>query len=133
MIRVTHDSFDIGALTQEAVRPEMGAIVTFLGTVRDDGIRCIELEAYEEVAARELAHIRDEAMERFEIKSVDIIHRIGRLDVKDPIVCILVGAGHRKAAFEACEFIIDRIKETVPIWKKELLADGSRWVPGEHE
>jgi Molybdopterin converting factor, large subunit len=132
MIRVTRDSFDIGALTQKSVSPDTGAIVTFLGTVRDDGIRCIELEAYEEVAVRELTLIRDEAMERFDIKSVEIIHRIGLLDVTDPIVCILVGAGHRKAAFEACEFIIDRIKETVPIWKKELLADGSRWVSGEH-
>lgn len=111
----------------------MGALVTFLGVVRDDGIEEMDLEAYEEVAVREFAAIRDEAFANYPIKAVEIIHRIGRLRVGDNILLIVVGAGHRKEAFSACEYILERIKQSVPIWKKEFGKDGSEsWVPGEY-
>lgn len=110
----------------------MGAQVTFCGVVRDDGgVERMELEVYEEVAVRELGLIRDEAMRGYPVESVDIVHRVGSLRVGETILLIIVGAGHRKEAFAACEYIIDRIKQTVPIWKKEIGRDGDRWVPGE--
>ncbi|QYZ80344.1 molybdenum cofactor biosynthesis protein MoaE [Methanofollis formosanus] len=132
MITISHDEIDAGALIRAAQRPEMGALVTFVGTVRDDdGLEAMELEAYEEAAHEELTAIRDEAMERYAIDSVDIVHRIGRLEVGETILVIVVGAGHRKEAFPACEYVIDRLKQTVPIWKKEYRAGDETWVAGE--
>lgn len=132
MITITDEDFDPGVYIDAARDRQVGGIVTFTGIVRDDGITSIELETYREAALQELGAIRDEALSRFDICSVDIIHRIGTLAVGDHIVLIVVGAPHRGDAFRACEYIIDRIKETVPIWKKEYTAEGSRWVPGEH-
>jgi molybdopterin synthase catalytic subunit len=132
MIRISREDFDLCGIIREAMKDKAGGYVSFLGTVRDDGIESMDLEVYEEVAEQELAEIRNEAFERFDILSVDIVHRVGHLKVGDQIVGIVVGASHRKAAFEACEFIIDRIKESVPIWKQEHTLTGSRWVPGEH-
>ncbi|KAF5082933.1 molybdenum cofactor biosynthesis protein MoaE [Methanoculleus horonobensis] len=132
MIGVTEDDFDVNAVIDRVRKPDMGALVTFLGTVRDDGgTEVMELEAYEEVAVRELETIRDEAFARYPIAAVEIIHRIGRLRVGENILLIVVGAGHRKEAFDACEYILERIKESVPIWKKEIGEGGERWVPGE--
>jgi molybdopterin synthase catalytic subunit len=132
MIRLQQEDFEVGKFIEEAKSRRTGAIVTFIGIVRDDGIECMELEAYHNVAEQELAIIRDEAMKEFPLHSVDIIHRTGPLRVGDNIVLIVVSAGHRKEAFLGCEYIIDRLKQTVPIWKKELLKDGERWVEGEH-
>jgi molybdopterin synthase catalytic subunit len=132
MITITHEDFDPGLYIDAARDRQVGGIVTFTGIVRDDGITAIELEAYREAALRELEVIGEEARSRYALQSVDIIHRIGTLSVGDHIVLIVVGASHRGDAFRACEYIIDRIKETVPIWKKEHTEEGSRWVPGEH-
>jgi molybdopterin synthase catalytic subunit len=131
MIKITHDDFDINAMISKARTPKMGALVTFLGTVRDDGMDMLQFEVYEEVAVNELEAIEDEAFGKFEIESVDVIHRIGDLPVGENILLIIVGAGHRKAAFDACEYILERIKESVPIWKKEIGESGERWIPGE--
>ncbi|RQD82325.1 MAG: molybdenum cofactor biosynthesis protein MoaE [Methanocalculus sp. MSAO_Arc2] len=133
VVTVTHEDFDINRLIEEKKSPEMGAMVSFIGVVRDDGIERIELEAHQEVAVEELEVIRDEAFALFPLKSVDIIHRIGDLNVGDNIVLILVGAGHRQEAFEGCQYIIERLKERVPIWKKEYTKEGERWVPGKGE
>lgn len=132
MIAITEDDFNPGMYIDAARIPESGGIVTFIGIVRDDGITSIDLESYKDVALHELASIHDEAMSRFQINSLDIIHRVGTLAVGDHIVLIVVGASHRQSAFQACEFVINRIKETVPIWKREQTSEGSRWVPGEH-
>jgi molybdopterin synthase catalytic subunit len=132
MIAITEDDFDPGVYIDAARTRETGGIVTFTGIVRDDGIQSMELESYKEVALQELSIIRDNAMARYEINSLDIIHRTGKLAIGDHIVLIVVGSSHRKSAFRACEFVIDRIKERVPIWKKEQTVEGSRWVPGEH-
>ncbi|BBL68337.1 molybdenum cofactor biosynthesis protein MoaE [Methanoculleus chikugoensis] len=132
MIGITRDVIDAGAMIEAAKRPGMGALVTFCGVVRDDdGIERMELEVYEEVAVRELEAIRDEALREYPIESVDIVHRVGSLRVGENILLIVVGAGHRKEAFDACEYILERIKQSVPIWKKEIGKDGERWVPGE--
>jgi molybdopterin synthase catalytic subunit len=132
MIKITREDFDPGTFIKAAIDSKVGGIVTFVGVVRDDGITAIELESYGEAALEELHTIKNEAMNRFAITSVDILHRIGRLSIGDHIILIVVGASHRKAAFEACEYIIDRIKKTVPIWKEEFTDKGSRWVPSEY-
>jgi molybdopterin synthase catalytic subunit len=131
MIEVRHDDFNVNEMIELAKDPSIGALVTFLGVVRDDEIERIELEAYEEVAVRELEAIRDEAFAAHPIDSVEIIHRIGSLNVGDNILLIIVGAGHRREAFAACEYILEEIKRRVPIWKKEFEKSGeARWVPG---
>lgn len=132
MTRITREDFDPGEIISIARRREAGAIVSFLGTVRDDGIDEMEVEAYEEVAERDLGDIAAEARERFGILEAHIIHRTGHLQVGENIVMVVVAAPHRKEAFRACEYIIDRIKEKVPIWKKEHSPAGTRWVQGEH-
>jgi len=132
MIEVTEDDFNPGEYIEAARTRQTGGIVTFTGIVRDDDITSMDLEAYKEVALEELTLIQDRAMALFQVNSIDIVHRIGRLQVGDHIVMIVVGSPHRKSAFQACEYIIDKIKESVPIWKKEHTGGGSRWVPGEH-
>jgi molybdopterin synthase catalytic subunit len=132
MIKITEERVDAGILIEDAKRPELGAIATFTGIVRDDGIERIELESYSEAAVMEIEKIRDEALERFPISSVDVVHRIGPLFIGDTILVIVVGAGHRKEATSACEYILERIKQTVPIWKKEFRKDGEQWVRGDY-
>lgn len=128
MIDVTKDDFSIDEIVRKAKRNDVGAIVTFLGTVRDDNIQRMELEAYREAAIPELEKIRDEAVSKFNLKSVDIIHRIGSLSVGDNIALIVCSAGHRKEAFEGCSYILEELKSRAPIWKKEIAANGERWV-----
>ncbi len=128
MIEITKDDFSVEEIIRRAKRPDVGAIVTFLGTVRDDDILKMELEAYKEAALPELERIRDEAFSKFDLRSVDIIHRIGSLNVGDNIVLIVVSAGHRKEAFEGCEYVLEELKRRAPIWKREFLRDGERWV-----
>jgi molybdopterin synthase catalytic subunit len=128
LIEITKDDFSIEEVVRRAKRPDAGAIVTFLGTVRDDDILKMELEAYKEAALPELERIRDEAFSRFDLKSVDIIHRIGSLNVGDNIALIVVSAGHRKEAFEGCAYVLEELKRRAPIWKKESRKDGERWV-----
>lgn len=127
MIRVTKDDFDITSLINQAKLPSSGAVVTFLGIVRNDTIERLELEVYEELAVKFLEEIRDSAIQKYDIESVDIIHRYGSLNVGDNIVLIIVSAGHRKEAFSACEFILEQLKENVPIWKKEIGTGFERW------
>jgi molybdopterin synthase catalytic subunit len=132
MISIQTEDVDIGALIAGAKQPGMGAIVVFDGIVRDDDIREMELEAYRDVAEKELAEIAAEATEKFHLLGVDIVHRVGRLRVGENILVIIVGAGHRGEAYEGSRFIIERIKAGVPIWKKEVRRDGSTWIEGDH-
>lgn len=131
MIAIRKEDVDIGELINAAKQRGTGAIVVFDGIVRDDDIREMELEAYEEVALQELERIAGDAQQKFNLLSVDIIHRIGRLAVGENILVIVVGAGHRREAYEGSRFIIEAIKAGVPVWKKELRTGGDRWVPGE--
>jgi molybdopterin synthase catalytic subunit len=131
VIAIRREDVDIGSLIEGAKRSGAGAIVLFDGIVRDDDITGMELEAYEEIALRELEQIAAESTRRHSLLSVDIIHRIGRLKVGDNILVIVVSAGHRKEAYEGSRQILEAIKEKVPVWKKELRRGGDRWVPGE--
>ncbi len=132
MIQIQTDDVDIGALINAAKKPGTGAVVVFDGIVRDDDITEMELEAYEDVAVAEMEKIAKAATGQFGLLHVDIIHRIGRLPVGENILIIVVSAGHRQEAYSGSRFIIEEIKRSVPIWKKELTKDGGRWVPGEH-
>lgn len=130
MIKITEEDFKIDELIRKAKHPDAGAVVTFLGIVRDDEIVGMEIEADTEPAMQELGRIRDEALDMFDLTSLDIIHRTGTLAVSDNILLIVCGAPHRKDAFAACEYVIDELNERVPIRKKELSADGGSWVDG---
>lgn len=132
MIKVQKDDVDIGALIAAAKVPGTGAVVLFDGVVRDDDITEMELEAYEDVAVAEMEKIAADATRLHKLLHVDIIHRIGRLSVGENILIILVSAGHRPEAYAGSRHIIEEIKKSVPIWKKELTKEGGRWVPGEH-
>ena len=128
LIRITEKEISLQEMLQRAKRDDAGAIVTFQGTVRDDGIRMMEVEAFSEAAAAELELIRSEAIERFGLKSVQVTHRTGRLVVGEIIVAIVCSAPHRGEAFEGCRYIIDELKKRAPIWKKERGENGERWV-----
>ena len=128
MIEITENDFSIDEIVRKAKRSDVGAVVTFLGIVRDDGIARLELEAYREAAVSELERIRDEAVSRFNLKSVDIIHRVGSLGVGEDIALIVCSAGHRKEAFDGCSYILEELKARVPIWKKEISSEGEKWV-----
>ena len=138
MIEVTHEPLDPEAVTKEVRRDTNGAVVTFLGTTRDnfEGKRVItlEYEAFEEMAVKKLEEIRQGLMAEFQIEDIAISHRIGRVDIGQVSLVVAVASPHRKEAFLACHEAVDRLKETVPIWKKEIFEDGSRWVACEdHE
>jgi molybdopterin synthase catalytic subunit len=131
MITIQTGDVDIGELIGKAKRRGTGAIVVFDGIVRDDDLREMELEAYRDVAEKELQRIADDATERFGLLSVDIVHRVGRLKAGENILVTVVGASHRKEAYDGSRYIIESIKAGVPIWKKEIRRDGSSWVEGD--
>jgi len=118
-----------------AVRDDAdGAVVSFLGSVRaaNRGRRVLwlEYEAYPAMAERELARIADEARRRWPVSAVAVVHRTGRVEVGEASVAVAVAAPHRAEAFEACRYVIETLKRTVPIWKKEVFEDGAVWVEG---
>jgi molybdopterin synthase catalytic subunit len=133
MVALTHDPIDYHALTERVCRSGCGGVVLFLGTVRDlTGDRqttALDYEAYPAMAERKLAEIEAETRRRWPIGDMALVHRLGRLDVGAVSVAVAVSCPHRAEAFEACRWAIDRLKELVPIWKKENWADGtSEWV-----
>jgi molybdopterin synthase catalytic subunit len=123
---------DVAATIARVSGPGMGGIVTFLGAVRDEArgraIEHLEYESYPEMAEREMPQIADAAAERWPGVKVAIAHRAGHLEVGELAVVIAAAAPHRAEAFEACRFAIDTLKQTVPIWKKEVATDGEYWV-----
>jgi molybdopterin synthase catalytic subunit len=123
---------DVGKVVARVSGPGMGGIVTFIGAVRNRArgrdIRHLEYESYPEMAEREMQRIVDAAAERWPGTRVAIAHRAGHLEIGDLAVVIAAAAPHRAAAFEACRYAIDTLKETVPIWKKEVATDGEYWV-----
>ena len=133
--RLTHDPIPTHELAQQLKAPADGAAVVFEGVVRDHShgrkTLYLEYEAYEPMAIRKMEEIGSEARQKFAIDGVGMIHRLGRLEIGETSVAIVVTAAHRRPAFEACQFAIDRLKQTVPIWKKEHFADGAVWAEGE--
>lgn len=136
MIQITTEPIDHATLTEQVRRPNCGAVVTFLGTVRDltDGKVTVALdyEAYPGMAEKKLAEIERETRERWPVGEIAFVHRVGHLAIGEVSVVVAVSCPHRAQAFEACRYAIDRLKEIVPIWKKENWADGtSEWAhPG---
>lgn len=131
---LTTEPINVGAAARRVVPPECGATVTLDGYVRQwtKGRESLYLiyEAYEPMAVKEMEKLGRAAREEFEIAHVGIIHRLGRLEIGETSVVISVAAPHRKAAFAACEWLIKELKRTVPIWKKEVYADGEVWIEG---
>jgi MoaE-MoaD fusion protein len=128
---------DVQALANLVASPSAGAVATFAGSVRDNargrGVLVLEYEAYEEAAEKVLAQIGAEIRERWDIEGVAITHRIGRLSIGEVSVGIAVSSAHRAEAFNACRHAIERIKQIVPIWKKEFYVDGETWIGSESE
>jgi len=135
MISVQRENIDVDAVLESVKNPGSGCVVGFLGTVRDTSegrsVERMSIEVYEDMAVKQLSTIRDEALERFGVNDVAVVHRYGDLEVGDSIVYIAVSAGHRDEAFTACRYVIDELKERVPLWKKEYTADGEVWVEGD--
>src|SRR5579875_1047006 len=129
MIRLTYDPIDYHALTEQIRRPHCGGVVVFLGTVRDlTGERvtvALDYEAYGKMAEKKMAEIESETRQRWPVGDMALVHRLGRLDVGEISVAVAVSCPHRAEAFDACRYAIDRLKEVVPIWKKENSADGT--------
>lgn len=130
-IRVSPEDFDVSEELAALERPERraGAVVTFTGVVRPDGgVVEMTLEHYEGMTQKSLSEIVEKARSRWNIEDVVVIHRVGPLKVGDRIVLTVVTSEHRREAFEASEFIMDWLKTEAPFWKKEITADGGRWV-----
>lgn len=133
-IRVQTEDFDLSTevASLRAGRAQIGAVVAFVGTVRDmnegSGVSQMELEHYPGMTEKALADIVQQTQERWQLEGVTVIHRVGALAPMDQIVLVAVGALHRGTAFEACEFIMDYLKTNAPFWKKEHTPQGARWV-----
>jgi len=133
MIQLTRQVIDQQALTEAVRRPGCGAVVTFLGTVRDltDGktTTALDYDAYPEMAEKKMAQIEADARQQWPVGDILLVHRLGHLEVGEVSVAVAVSCPHRAQAFDACRFAIDRLKEIVPIWKKENWSDGaSEWI-----
>jgi molybdopterin synthase catalytic subunit len=133
LFEIVEEKIDVGSLIAEAQRPDCGAISTFIGTTRVDeaggnSVEYLEYEAYRPMADRKLEEIGAEIEGRWDVGHVAIVHRIGRVDPAEASVAIVVASPRRGPAFEASRYAIERIKEVVPIWKREVWSDGYVWV-----
>ena len=133
MFAVVEEKIDVGAMIEGASRPDCGAVCTFVGTTRVDesggnSVEYLEYEAYRPMADRKLEEIGAEIRSRWDVGHVAIVHRIGRVDPGEASVAIVIASPRRGPAFEASRYAIERIKEIVPIWKREVWSDGYVWV-----
>jgi molybdopterin synthase catalytic subunit len=144
LIEIRKRDFDVNEILSDLVVENVGALVTFIGTVRGTTenrggnvkggsveVRHLEYDIYREMALSKMEAIREKALSDYDIHDIHIIHRIGTLKPTEKIVLIAVSASHRKDAFSACEFAIDELKKIVPIWKKEVTADSGYWIGKE--
>jgi molybdopterin synthase catalytic subunit len=133
--QIVADAIQTAPILAAIKRPEDGAVAVFDGIVRDNsrGRRTLHLDytAYEAMALRQLEQLAQQALGRFDVRDVRIVHRLGRLQIGESSVYIAVASAHRAAAFDACRWLIDTLKTTVPIWKKEYFHDGAVWADGE--
>lgn len=132
---LTHSEIDSRQLALRIIRPADGAIVTFDGVTRDNNkgrqVLFLEYEAYQPMAIKKMQEIAKEAHNLWPIDRIALVHRLGRVSISQTSVAIVVTSAHRKPAFEACHFLIDRLKQIVPIWKREFFTDGAVWVDPE--
>jgi len=133
---ITNEPLNVGEIARRVVPVNCGAIVTLDGFVRrftkGRETQYLVYEGYEPMALKEMEKLGARAKEQFAIENVGIVHRLGRLEIGETSVVISVASPHRRAAFEACEWLIKELKKTVPIWKKEVYADGEIWIEGEN-
>jgi molybdopterin synthase catalytic subunit/sulfur carrier protein ThiS len=132
---LTRSPIDAEELMAAAKRGEDGAAVVFDGIVRNNSrgrqTLYLDYEAYEEMAAKQMHELAQEARRKFGVRHVTLVHRLGRLQIGETSVLIIVSSAHRAQAFEACRWLIDTLKKTVPIWKQETFVDGAVWAAGE--
>jgi molybdopterin synthase catalytic subunit len=131
-IELSNQPLSLDAAYRFVQDPACGGLAFFVGTVRNhsqgQAVVRLDFEAYGPMAVKELQKIADTALERFGVQRIYVSHREGTVEIEEVAVIIGVASHHRKAAFAACQYVIDTLKETVPIWKKEFLPDGSYWV-----
>jgi molybdopterin synthase catalytic subunit len=134
LILITREPLDRSALVAAVTHPGAGGIVVFEGVVRDNArgkqVRYLEYDVYPEMAIQQIRAIVAEAQQRWGVQQAAVAHRIGRLEIGEASVIVVVATPHRAEAFEACRYIIDTLKTTVPIWKKEVATSGEEWVEG---
>lgn len=132
---IVRQPIDTARILASLKRGEDGAALVFEGVVRNQTrgrkTRYLDYEAYEEMALKQMEALASQAMQQFQVRDVAIVHRLGRLEIGEISVLIAVASAHRAAAFDACRWLIDTLKRTVPIWKKEYFEDGAVWADGE--
>jgi molybdopterin synthase catalytic subunit len=132
MIAITSEDFSVDEVIRSMKKKENGAIVSFLGIVRGETegtlVERLEVQAYEEMALRQLEVIQKDAFQKFDVNQISIIHRRGVLNVTENIVLIAVGGAHRDDSFKACRFVLEELKAKVPLWKKEVTSEGGSWL-----
>jgi len=137
-IQIQTEPFDIAAIQDQmrADNPAIGALVTFVGLMRDmnegDKVSGMTLEHYPGMTEKALQKILDDANRRWDLMGIRVVHRVGVLQPLDPIVLVVVASAHRGEAFRGCEFVIDYLKTRAPFWKKEQTPEGERWVDARH-
>ncbi len=133
--RLTREAIDAREIADMILRPEDGALCIFEGVVRNNSkgktTRYLEYEAYETMALKTMEEIGEFVRSAWEIGCVAIVHRLGRMEIGETSVAIIITSPHRRASFDACEYAIDRLKKIVPIWKKEFFDDGEVWIEGQ--
>lgn len=134
VFKIIEDAISVDALYDDVLKDEHGAVVTFAGVVRnhsgDKKTQYLEYDAYAAMAEKKMAQIGTEVKDRWSVEDIAILHRMGRLEIGEISVLIAVASPHRLEAIHACHYAIDRLKEIVPIWKKEVGEDGNYWVEG---
>jgi molybdopterin synthase catalytic subunit len=134
LCKITTEPIDAQELIAAVQTPADGAVCVFCGVVREDSrnkkVRWLEYDAYPEMAEKKMRDILDEVTHKWPEQRAAIVHRIGRMEIGEASVIIAVGSPHRGESFEACHYVIDRVKQEVPIWKKEVFTDGEAWVEG---
>jgi len=132
MFEITDQPLILDHLVKAVSRPSSGAIAAFLGVVRERTrgrqVHYLEYEAYREMAIPKMREIGDEIRRKWQVDQIAMVHRFGHLEIGESSVAIAISAPHRQQALEACAYAIDRLKEIVPIWKKEVWTDGEEWV-----
>jgi molybdopterin synthase catalytic subunit len=135
VLKLTDKPLDPEAITSSVRQPANGAVVTFLGTTRNanEGRRVLylEYEAYKKMALKKLQELCQEVESKWGISDVAIVHRLGRVDIGEISLAVAVASPHREEAFQACQYIVGRVKQVVPIWKKEYFEGGEVWIGSE--
>lgn len=134
LFKVTSEPLDPQVLTELVRKDESGAVVLFFGVVRNNShgrrVLYLEYDAYPDMAEKVMAQIGEEILQRFSVTAVAIHHRTGRLEIGEASLLVAVSSPHRREGFEACHYAVDRIKEIVPVWKKEVWEGGEEWIEG---